>query len=94
MYVPSQYEMVLQRNVVFHHYNDVTMSEMAFFQAQIKENIKAPRHWALCRVFHYRWFPRTKGQEREIFLIWWRHHVAWENAQNDPWYTEETRIVS
>ena len=48
----------------FIHYSDVTMSAMAshitgvsnvcstvFVQAQIKENIKAPRHWPLWRVF-------------------------------------------
>ena len=29
------------------------------FKAQIKENIKAPRHWPLCTGD--RWFPRTKG---------------------------------
>ena len=32
-------------------------------QAQIKENIKAPRHWPLCGEFTGgRWIPRTKGQ--------------------------------
>ena len=34
-------------------------------QAQIKENIKAPRHWLLWGGFiGDRWIPRTKGQER------------------------------
>ena len=34
-------------------------------QAQIKENIKAPRHWPLCGEFTGdRWIPRTNGQER------------------------------
>ena len=33
------------------------------FEAQIKENIKAPRHWSLCWEFTGdRWIPRTKGQ--------------------------------
>ena len=31
----------------------------SFIQAQIKENIKAPRHWPLCGD---RWIPHTKGQ--------------------------------
>ena len=32
---------------------------------QIKENIKAPRHWPLCGEFTGdRWIPRTKGQLR------------------------------
>ena len=61
------------------HYTDVIMNTMAshitpppivlftqpFIQAQIKENIKAPRHWPLCGKFTGdRWFPRTKGQWR------------------------------
>ena len=34
-----------------------------FIQAQIKENIKALRHWPLCEEFTGdRWIPRTKGQ--------------------------------
>ena len=34
-----------------------------FIQAQIKEYIKAPRHWPLCREFTSdQWIPRTKGQ--------------------------------
>ena len=48
------------------HYNDVRMSVMAsqpFIQAQIKENIKAARHWPLCGEFPGDWWiPRTKGQ--------------------------------
>ena len=46
------------------------MSEIAsrlftqsFIQTQIKENIKAPRHWPLCGEFTgHRWIPRTNGQ--------------------------------
>ena len=57
------------------HYCDVIMGAMAsritstrlitqpFIQAQIKENIKAPRHWPLCGEFTGdRWIPRTNGQ--------------------------------
>ena len=33
------------------------------FQAQIKENIKAPRHWSLIGEFiGDRWIPLAKGQ--------------------------------
>ena len=33
------------------------------YQAQIKENIKAPRHWPLWGEFTGdRWIPRTNGQ--------------------------------
>ena len=35
----------------------------SFIRAQIKENIKAPRHWPLCGEFTGdRWIPRTNGQ--------------------------------
>ena len=35
------------------------------YQTQIKENIKAPRHWPLCEEFTWdRWIPRTNGQLR------------------------------
>ena len=55
------------------HYNDVIMSSIAsqipswlfaqlFVQAQIKENIEAPRHWPLWGEFTGdRWIPHTKG---------------------------------
>ena len=34
-----------------------------FIQTQIKENIKAPRHWPLCGEFTGdQWIPRTNGQ--------------------------------
>ena len=34
-----------------------------FIPVQIKENIKAPRHWPLCGEFTgHRWIPRTNGQ--------------------------------
>ena len=36
-----------------------------FIRAQIKVNIKAPRHWPLCGEFTGdRWIPRTNGQLR------------------------------
>ena len=57
------------------HYYDVIMSPTAsqitsltivysiVYRAQIKENIKAPRHWPLCGEFTGdRWIPRTNGQ--------------------------------
>ena len=61
--------------VMLHHYSQVTMNAMVFqtpasrlythgvIQAQIKENIKVPRHWPLWGEFTGdRWIPRTKGQ--------------------------------
>ena len=60
---------------VFWHDSDVMMGTMAsqitsltivystFIKAQIKENIKVPRHWPLWGEFpDDRWIPRTKGQ--------------------------------
>ena len=57
------------------HYNDVIMSQegsqitnsllftQSFIQTQIKENIKALRHWPLCGEFTGDgWIPHTKGQ--------------------------------
>ena len=41
----------------------LTIVTQPFIQAQIKENIKDPRHWPLCGEFTGdRWIPRTKGQ--------------------------------
>ena len=64
------------------HYNDVIMNErlksptsrlftQSFIQTQIKENIKAPRHWPLCGEFTGDgWIPRTNGQLRgKCFLL-------------------------
>ena len=36
---------------------------------QIKENIKAPRHWPLCGEF-----PAQMASYAENVSIWWRHH--------------------
>ena len=63
----------------FWHYNDVIMSAIASqltsLTIVIKENIKAPRHWPLCREFTgHRWIPRTKASNAENVFIWWRHH--------------------
>ena len=53
-----------------------------FIQTQIKENIKAPRHWPLCGEFTGdRWIPRTKGQLRGKYL-----HLmtsSWANGTTD-----------
>ena len=48
-----------------------------FVQVQIKENIKAPRHWPLWGKFNGdRWISRTKSQWRGFFFIWWHHHTC------------------
>ena len=45
-----------------------------FVQAQIKENIKAPRHWPLWgESTGHRWIPLTKGMS---FMLYLRHHCS------------------
>ena len=47
-----------------------------FIQTQIKENIKAPRHWPLCGEFTGTGeFPSQRASYTENVSIWWRHHV-------------------
>ena len=61
--------------IVTNHYNDNKLGAMAsqitsltivystVYQAQINENMKAPRHWPFCGEFtSERWIPRTNGQ--------------------------------
>ena len=48
----------------------------SFIQAQIKENIKAPRHWPLCGEFiGDQWIPTQMASNAENVSIWWRHHI-------------------
>ena len=61
----------------------VSMFVQPFVQAQIKENIKAPRHWPL-------WgnppvtggFPSERASDAENVSIWWRHHALYNYFQN------------
>ena len=47
----------------------------AVIRAQIKENIKAPRHWPLCgEVTGTGEFPAQMVSNAENVSIWWRHH--------------------
>ena len=49
------------RDSVSNHH--LTIVDSTVIQTQIKENIKAPRHWPLCGEFTGdRWIPRTNGQ--------------------------------
>ena len=46
-----------------------------FIQAQIKENVKAQRHWPLCGEFNGdRW---QRASNAENVSIWWRLHDVW-----------------
>ena len=49
-----------------------------FIQTQIKENIKAPRHWPLCGEFTGTGeFPAQRASYAENVSIWWCHHGPW-----------------
>ena len=55
-----------------------------FIQTQIKENIKAPRHWALWGEFTGTGeFPAQRASYAENVSIWWRHHVITDTG-NSP----------
>ena len=69
------------------HYYDIIIGAMAsqitsltvvystVHWGQVKENIKAPRHWPLCGEFTGdRWIPHTNVQWRGNVFIWCRHH--------------------
>ena len=48
-----------------------------FIQTQIKENIKAVRHWPLRGEFTVTGeFPAQKVSNADNVCIWWRHHVT------------------
>ena len=52
------------------------MFTQSFIQTQIKENIKAPRHWPLCGEFTGTGeIPAQRASYAENVSIWWRHHV-------------------
>ena len=51
------------------------MFTQPFIQTQIKENIKAPRHWPLCGEFTGTGeFPAQRASYADNVSIWWRHH--------------------
>ena len=55
-----------------------------FIQEQIKENIKAPRHWPLCAEFTGdRWIPRSKGQQRgKCFHLMMSSWCQWNESSS------------
>ena len=91
------------------HYNDVIMTMVAsqitsltvvysiVYQAQIKENIQAPRHWPLCGEFTGTGeFPARRASYVENVSIWWRHHETEKStilAKFRPDWTELTSIL-
>ena len=80
------------------HYDDVIMGSIAspitsltiftqaFIQTQIKENIKALRHWPLCDEFTGTGeFPAQMASNAENVSIWWRHHALGIVWRPDLW---------
>ena len=67
------------------------MFTQPFIRAQIKENIKAPRHWPLCGEFTGdRLIPRTNGQlRRKCFHLmtssWVLKFIAWYLWHESVW---------
>ena len=60
-YQPLQWRHNERDGISNHERHDCLFNRL--FEAQIKENIKAPRHWPLWEEFTgYQWIPRTKGQ--------------------------------
>ena len=60
----ESYQLFLHIPLRWRH-NVSRLFTQSFILTQIKENIKAPRHWSLCGQFTGdRWIPRAKGQLR------------------------------
>ena len=73
-----------------------------FIQMQIKENIKASRHWPLCGEFTGTGeFPAQRASNAENISIWWRHHdehqadnkshdqhISCNTLSNDMWLVD------
>ena len=54
-----------------------------FIQTQIKENMKAPRHWLLCGEFTGTGeFPAQRASYAKNVSIWWRHHGPTKNSRD------------
>ena len=58
--IPLQWRHNERDGVLNHQPHDCVLNR---YSGQIKENIKAPRHWPLCGEFTgHRWISRTKRQ--------------------------------
>ena len=66
----------------------LTIVYSTVIQAQIKENIKAPRHWPLCGEFtgDRGEFPAQMANNVENVCIWWRHHVEKNKHDEILWH--------
>ena len=92
-YKDFRYNKTIVRQSYF-HYGDVIMGAIAsqitslplltqpFIQTQIKENIKAPRHWHLC-VGNSPVPVNSRHKWPVMQKMWWRHHVYNGNCHTD-----------
>ena len=65
-------------SVMASHITSLTV--VSFIHAQIKENMKAPRHWPLCgELTGDRWIPHTKGQQRGKCFHLMTSSLKWTN---------------
>ena len=58
----------------------LTIVAQAFIEVQIKESIKAPRHWPQVCAGNSpvtSEFPAQMASNAENVSIWWRHHVIY-----------------
>ena len=98
-------DMIMHRQTQHMQYIDVIMTTMAsqitsltvvystFIQTQIKENIKAPRHWPLCgEITGTGEFPAQRASYAKNVSIWWRHHVT-EKKRMTNWSLDITRVI-
>ena len=74
-----------------HHPHGCLLNRL--YRAQIRENIKAPRHWPLCGDSPVTGeFFAQKASYAENVSIWWRHHEVTSQAVDKISCTED--IVS
>ena len=80
------------------HYRDVIMGAMAlkspasrlftqpFVHAQIKDNVKAPRHWPFVGKIH-RWPVNSqRASNADNVSIWWCHHAKIDSARQGLYF--------
>ena len=70
-----------EHDCVSNHQPHHCLLSRPFIRAQIKGNIKAPRHWLLCGEFTgpspgTGEFPAQMASNAENVSIWWRHHAS------------------
>ena len=61
--IPNHYSAVIMGTIASQITSLMIVFSTVYSETQIKENIKASRHWPLCGEFTGdRWIPRTDGQ--------------------------------